>query len=710
MSLCTSVLSSLRRARGVAVTGRITLPSSRLSHSLLRNTPLLAQRGQNHASASRLSSVSLHTSTVLLEKERGSERKDDEQGSEGSSNSRDQHGNNKNQQQPPEGQQDPAFNMVIDGLLIYLLYSLWSDLGQEISFQDFFDKFLKSGEVTSLRVSGHYAYINLHDGAQIDGKRVPPNKQFYFKIRPGDSAENMMAAAFQAVGVHPMEVPIVREERPNIIPILMVALLLIRFGRRLITANVQSPLTAFRMGAAKPHIVKSPVGGVKFSDVAGMREAKEEIREFVDYLKTPKRFHELGARIPKGAILTGPPGTGKTLLAKAVSSEANVPFLAMAGSDFVEMIGGVGAARVRSLFDQAKRCAPCIIFIDEVDAVGRKRAEAGAHNPEAEQTLNQLLVEMDGMEKLEGVVVMASTNRVDILDQALLRPGRFDRKIEIALPTQAERVEIFETHLRKLELEMPAYTYAKRLATLTPGQSGADIANVCNEAALHAGRENQNKVTEANFEYAIERILAGSEKRTISVAHDERQRSASYEAGRCLVAWMTQYSPPPLKTSILPRTTSALGYTQFAPVPAMLVTRESINDQLCSLVGGRAAETVSYGSLSTLSQKHLKKATELAERTVQEFGMGESVGQLSFDKTEGGSKRFYSNHLRQKLDQEVAQMVQQANMRAVKLLEENKELLDKLTAALREKEVLNHKDLVKILGDPPHSKDSFLEL
>lgn len=465
-----------------------------------------------------------------------------------------------------------------------------------------------------------------------------------------------------------------------------------------------------RMGGmtkAKATVVEPGTpGGVKFKDVAGMGEAKAEVVEFVDYLQYPARFKKLGAKIPKGALLTGPPGTGKTLLAKAMASEANVPFLSMAGSDFVEMFGGVGSARVRDLFKQATERAPCIVFIDEIDAIGKSRKNSslpGGGNQEQEQTLNQLLVEMDGMNTTEGVIMLASTNRPDILDKALLRPGRFDRQIEIDLPSLPERREIFEIYLRKLKLGQSLDKYATRLAELTPGKSGADIANICNEAALHAARFDDKYVDAKNFEYAVERIIAGIEKKSSTISKEEREMIAYHEAGRTLVGWMLKHTEPILKVSIVARNTG-IGFTQKFPLDIKLHTNEQLFDIMCAQLGGRVAVQRTFNRLTTGAQDDLKKVTNLAYKQIVTWGMNERVGNISFQLPQPGeiSKKFYSDKTARMVDEEASKLVDQAYLATDQLLALHSDKLQLIADKLLEREVLNHDDIIQLIGQSPY--------
>ncbi|XP_020625881.1 paraplegin-like [Orbicella faveolata] len=456
---------------------------------------------------------------------------------------------------------------------------------------------------------------------------------------------------------------------------------------------------------AKPTVVMPGSGkGISFKDVAGMEEAKLEVMEFVDYLKSPGRYAELGAKIPKGALLVGPPGTGKTLLAKAVATEADVPFLTMAGSDFVEVFSGVGSARVRDLFTRARKLAPCILYIDEVDAIGRSRQSnsIGGHS-EQESTLNQLLVEMDGMNTMEGVVMLASTNRQDILDQALLRPGRFDRHVAIELPTLLERQAIFEVHLKKLTLNMPIQAYSKRLAELTPGNSGADIANICNEAALHAARLNKKTVDKGNFEYAVERVIAGMEKKSNTMSPEERKIVAYHEAGHAVVGWMLEHTDPLLKVSIVPRTNATLGYAQYLPSDNKLYSTQQLFDRMCMALGGRAAEAKIFRRVTTGAEDDLRKVTDLAYKQVVTFGMSPRVGNVSFPvrKPTELTKKFYSDKLAKLMDEEVRILIGKAFQTTDTIIEENLDKLKALAEELLNKEVLNYDDIVTILGPCP---------
>jgi spastic paraplegia 7 len=426
--------------------------------------------------------------------------------------------------------------------------------------------------------------------------------------------------------------------------------------------------------------------GVYFKDVAGLQEAKQEVMEFVDYLKAPERYQQLGAKVPKGALLLGPPGCGKTLLAKAVATEAEVPFLSMNGSEFIEMIGGLGAARVRDLFKEAKKRSPCIIYVDEIDAIGRQREGTGSFggvsSGESEQTLNQLLVEMDGMASKEGVLMLASTNRADVLDKALLRPGRFDRHILIDLPNLDERKEIFEKHLSGIVLEFSPSKYSKRLATLTPGFSGADIANVCNEAALHAARNSQKVVKVENLEYAIERVVGGTEKRSSVLNPIERKTVAYHEAGHAIVGWMLPSSDVLLKVTIVPRTSLALGFAQYTPKEQKLYTKENLLDKMCMALGGRAAEAMIFNRITTGAQNDLEKVTKIAYAQIKTFGMNDKVGLVSFSEESEENmmgEKPYSKYLQNMIDEEARKVVNEAYNKTEQVLKDHRDKLEKVS-------------------------------
>ena len=446
---------------------------------------------------------------------------------------------------------------------------------------------------------------------------------------------------------------------------------------------------------------------VSFKDVAGLHEAKAEVEEVVEFLSNPQKFTKLGGTLPKGVLLVGPPGTGKTLLAKATAGEADVPFFSLSGSDFVEMFVGVGAARVRDLFKQAKEKAPCIIFIDEIDSIGRTRGRgmAMSSNDERENTLNQLLSEMDGFNSDKGVIIMAATNRPDILDSALLRPGRFDRQIMIDKPDLKGRMQILEVHSKKLQLA--DNIDLKVLASQTPGFAGAELANLCNEAALFAARRDKDKVEMEDFQDAIERVVAGLEKKNKLISPDERKIVAYHEAGHAIVGWLLKYTDPVLKVSIVPRGFAALGYTLQTPLEdRFLMTTEELEDKICALLGGRVAEEIVFGKISTGAQNDLERITNMAFAMVAEFGMSDELGYLSLKDSNSpensyGFNKKYSESTAQKIDQAIQNIIKRNYKRTLDLLNKQRSKLEEMAETLLEKEVLNHIDLREMLGDRP---------
>lgn len=443
---------------------------------------------------------------------------------------------------------------------------------------------------------------------------------------------------------------------------------------------------------------------ITFKDVAGLAEAKQEVEEIVSFLKSPDKYTKLGGKIPKGALLVGPPGTGKTLMAKAMAGEANVPFFSMSGSDFVEMFVGVGASRVRDLFKQAKEKAPCIIFIDEIDAIGRARGKNPnmGSNDERENTLNQLLTEMDGFETNSGVIIIAATNRADILDSALLRAGRFDRQIYVDLPELKDREDIFKVHIKPLKLAEDVDI--SFLAKQTPGFSGADIANVANEAALIAARKDKNAVEKQDFLDAIDRIVGGLENRSKVIKVNEKKTIAYHEAGHATVSWLLQHAHPLLKVTIVPRG-KALGAAWYLPQERQITTKEQLLDQMCSVLGGRAAEELTFGQISTGAQNDLEKATKQAYAMVTIFGMSEKIGNLSYyDSTGQNDFSFtkpYSEKTAELIDSEVKELVENAYAQAQKLLKQHQEQHKQVAELLLEREVIFSDDLERILGKRP---------
>ena len=462
---------------------------------------------------------------------------------------------------------------------------------------------------------------------------------------------------------------------------------------------------AFSFGKSKARLLDESSNSITFADVAGCDEAKDDVKELVEFLRDPSKFQKLGGRIPRGVLMVGSPGTGKTLLAKAIAGEANVPFFSLSGSDFVEMFVGVGASRVRDLFKQAKEKAPAIIFIDEIDAIGRARGRSvsmGA-NDERENTLNQLLTEMDGFGTNSGVILIGATNRADVLDRALMRPGRFDRQIFVDMPDLNGRMAIFKVHLKPLKLDTSSVD-VEFLAKQTPGFSGADIANICNEAALIAARKKKTSVAKQDFLDAVDRVIGGLEKKNKIITTDEKKAIAYHEAGHATVSWLVEHASPLVKVTIVPRGQS-LGAAWYLPEERHLTTAEQMLDEICAALGGRAAEDVMYGKVSTGALSDLEKVTKQAYAMVTMYGLNARIGNISYYDSTGQSEytfgKPYSETTAQTIDEEVSKIVEGQYVRAKRILTENKDKLTALATKLLEVEVIFKEDLEKIFGDRP---------
>lgn len=534
--------------------------------------------------------------------------------------------------------------------------------------------------------------------------------QFLYTIGPADKFEDLVTSAQTDI---PDDQKVYIEWKTSsdwggqllswIFPILLLVALYIFFMRMMSKNAGGGGGGIFSVGKSKAQLFdqNSTAVNVNFNDVAGLDEAKVEIMEIVDFLKNPKKYTSLGGKIPKGALLVGPPGTGKTLLAKAVAGEAKVPFFSLSGSDFVEMFVGVGASRVRDLFRQAKEKAPCIIFIDEIDAIGRSRGKnqfTGA-NDERENTLNQLLTEMDGFSGNAGVIILAATNRSEILDPALLRAGRFDRQIYLDLPDLDERRAIFNVHLKPLKLEENE-VFSEFLAKQTPGFSGADIANVCNEAALIAARNGKKSVGKQDFLDAIDRIVGGLEKKTKIITSDEKKTIAFHEAGHASVSWMLPYAHPLVKVTIVPRGKS-LGAAWYLPDERQITTKEQMLDEMTATLGGRASEEVNFGHISTGALNDLERVTKQAYSMVAYFGLNEKIGNRSYYDSSGQEYSFskpYSDKTSQIIDEEVSKMIEKSYEKAKSIIEENKEKVAEVAKRLLEREVIFREDLENIFG------------
>ncbi|KAF9435798.1 AAA ATPase afg3 [Entomortierella beljakovae] len=648
-------------------------------------------------------------------------------GNRNTNNSSRNTGNNNSQPQgrkptpSPEGNNPNFYTMTINPSTVlpiaftsYVLYKAMSpsDVSREITWQDFRSNFLDRGLVDRLVVLNRNrvrVYLR-HEGSAPGSLSQPQGTTYTFSIGSVDAFERKLEDAQSDLGIPGSErIPVSYRDEVNMLgtlihfaPTLLLVGVLVYMARKGPGSSGQG---IFGVGKSKAKLFNQETDiSVKFKDVAGMDEAKVEIMEFVKFLKNPAAYEKLGAKIPKGAILSGPPGTGKTLLAKATAGEAGVPFLSVSGSEFVEMFVGVGASRVRDLFSSAKKHAPCIIFVDEIDAIGKARGKGGQFggNDERENTLNQLLVEMDGFGSNEHVVVLAGTNRPDVLDDALMRPGRFDRHIAIDRPDIKGRSDIFKVHLRPIKTEEDIPKMAQKLAALTPGFSGADIHNVCNEAALIAARHNQETVVEADFEAAIERVIVGLEKKSKVLSPEEKKTVAYHEAGHAVAGWYLEHADPLLKVSIIPRGVGALGYAQYLPKDQYLYSTQQLLDRMCMTLGGRVSEHIFFGTITTGAQDDLQKVTKMAYAQVATYGMDSELGPLSYgqDNKESFTKP-YSEKTGQLIDNQVRSIIGQAFRRTTDLLTEKREDVEKVAKLLMEKEVLNRADMERLLGKRP---------
>ncbi|MBR5464884.1 MAG: ATP-dependent zinc metalloprotease FtsH [Alistipes sp.] len=631
----------------------------------------------------------------------------------------------KEQQKNNNLPQLPRFNIFWIYGLIALFIVGWSLLGQKNDKPvegdwAMVEQLVEQGDVKQIRVvNREQAEVFLVADAEQKYResederlrRLPATgAQILFTIGSVDAFREDMKAVEAVTGER---VPIVYVNEKNdwlnimgsILPWVLIIGVWIFIMRSMSRGGAGGGAGIMNVGKARAQVFdKDNKKRVTFKDVAGLEEAKVEIMEIVDFLKHAEKYRELGAKIPKGALLVGPPGTGKTLLAKAVAGEANVPFLSISGSDFVEMFVGVGASRVRDLFEQAKQKAPCIVFIDEIDAIGRARGKnAGfSGNDERENTLNQLLTEMDGFQTNAGVIVLAATNRADILDKALMRAGRFDRQIEVGLPDIKEREEIFEVHLRPLKLD--PQLDRSFLARQTPGFSGADIANVCNEAALIAARHGKKQIAKEDFLAAIDRIIGGLERKNKIVTDAEKRKIAYHEAGHATVSWLLKHASPLIKVTIIPRG-KALGAAWYLPEERQITTREQLMDEMAATLGGRVSEQLTFGEISTGALNDLERVTKQAYAMVAYYGMSDKVGNLSFYDSTGQSDmaftKPYSNQTAEQIDREARALIDCAYAMAEQVLTEHSDGLKQVAELLLEREVIFTEDVERILGARP---------
>ncbi|XP_057322368.1 AFG3-like protein 2 [Microplitis mediator] len=594
------------------------------------------------------------------------------------------------------------------------------DVGaKEITWHEFEYSYLNKGIVEKLEVvNKKWVRVRLLPGHIVDGSNT-----LWFNIGSADTFERNLQNAQLELNIEPQNhLPVVYKSEietstvASYLPTLLILAVLIQGFRR--SAAFMGARGGKRGGIfgnvmeSTAKLINPNEIGIRFKDVAGCEEAKIEIMEFVNFLKNTQQYIDLGAKIPKGAILTGPPGTGKTLLAKATAGEANVPFITVSGSEFLEMFVGVGPSRVRDMFAMARKHAPCILFIDEIDAVGRKRGgrNFGGHS-EQENTLNQLLVEMDGFNTTTNVVVLAATNRIDILDKALLRPGRFDRQIFVPAPDIKGRASIFKIHLQPLKTTLDKEALARKMASLTPGFTGAEIANVCNEAALIAARDMSNNIEWKNFEAAIDRVVAGMEKKTNVLQPEEKKIVAYHEAGHAVSGWYLQHADPILKVSIIPRG-KGLGYAQYLPREQYLYSTEQLFDRICMALGGRVSEEIFFNRITTGAQDDLQKITKMAYSQITSYGMSSKVGNLSYEQPQPGDMvvdKPYSELTAQLIDQEARDLVKRAYDRTHKLLMERKEDIVKVAERLLAKEILSRDDMIELLGPRPFPEKSSYE-
>jgi cell division protease FtsH len=633
------------------------------------------------------------------------------------------------------------YGIVFIAMISYNLLRRVDVDGIEIRYPNQYQEMLRNGDIKSIKIISNKKLVRVNvsndsmvkksyyykpivapnnDQKRFDAVSKSTNPQFYFSISDVASFNNDQRDFF--AGNTTIEKPDIFSEDEGelfsqilstLLPILLIGFLFYMMMRKVGGPGGGGGSGGiFNIGKSKATLFeKGTKVNVNFGDVAGLDEAKVEVMEIVDFLKNPKKYTALGGKIPKGALLVGPPGTGKTLLAKAVAGEAQVPFFSLSGSDFVEMFVGVGASRVRDLFKQAREKAPCIIFIDEIDAIGRARGKnVMMSNDERENTLNQLLVEMDGFGTDLGIIILAATNRPDVLDSALLRPGRFDRQISIDRPDLVGREAIFKVHLGPIKTSQKLDIH--KLAEQTPGFAGADIANVCNEAALIAARKNKEAVDMSDFQDAIDRVIGGLEKKNKIISPEEKEIIAYHEAGHAICGWFLEHAYPLLKVTIVPRGTAALGYAQYTPKEQYLYNTDQLIDQICMTLGGRASEDIFFGKISTGASNDLQQITKIAYSMVTVYGMNDKVGNISYydPSQENYFTKPYSEETGKMIDQEVRKLIDEAYVKTKNLLTEKKEEVEKLAKELLVKEVLFKSDVEALIGKRPFEEKKILDV
>jgi AFG3 family protein len=649
---------------------------------------------------------------------------------------RDDNNNNNSPRKGPRFSIYWVWGAIAAVLIGFNLYGSFTPDAKDISKLDFKNVMLANGDVESFVIVTNKNLVKVtikKDSltkpyykkllAKGGGLSAPSEKspQFQFTITKPEEFEKEMQD-FYAKNPNVKEVPSYPKAEGDwlapilnfILPLLIIVLIWVLLMRKMGggAGGGAGPGGIFNIGKSKATLFdKGTKVNITFNDVAGLDEAKVEVMEIVDFLKNPKKYTSLGGKIPKGALLIGPPGTGKTLLAKAMAGEAQVPFFSMSGSDFVELFVGVGASRVRDLFKQAREKAPCIIFIDEIDAIGRARGKnAIMSNDERESTLNQLLVEMDGFSGETGIIVLAATNRPDVLDTALLRPGRFDRQISIDKPDLKGRQHIFKVHLKPIKISTKVDIH--KLAEQTPGFAGADIANICNEAALIAARKGKEHVEMEDFQDAVDRVIGGLEKKNKIISPEEKKIIAYHEAGHAICGWNLEHAYPLLKVTIVPRGVAALGYAQYTPKEQYLYNTDQLFDQICMSLGGRASEELNFGKISTGAQNDLQQITRMAYAMVTVYGMNTKVGNVSFydPAAENSFTKPYSEETSKLIDEEVRKLIDNAYQRTKNLLVDRKQQVAKLAEALLDKVVLFQSDVETLIGKRPYEEKKTLDV